>query len=208
MAAVTNKVLGPLELAFPAKPCQLMSSLLRSRRHQMNSRIALFLFAVSIATVSLLMGAAWAETPEAGDEIIFGCQGEGCGCTGDKKTSKPFKLYKQMNEKSEVIGDYKEPVTASAGDSFSLVKDPGQYKVTAMHEPVGGLKVGSVISRLFHHGEGSFQGTFNGRKVEFQDAVEVTLKTIKPTKLETWYQITVQGQPGYSKIFPFKACFD
>jgi hypothetical protein len=27
-----------------------------------------------------------------------------CGCTGDKKTSKPFKLSKQMDEKSPKLG--------------------------------------------------------------------------------------------------------
>jgi hypothetical protein len=174
----------------------------------MNSRVTPILFVASIAAILLLTGAARAESPQTGAEIIFGCQGEGCGCTGDKKTSKPFKLYKQMDENSPIIGDYKEPVNATAGDSFTLVKDPGQHRITALHEPVGGLKVGSVINRLFHHGEGFWQANFNGKKIEFEEVTQVTWKTIKPTKLETWYQVTVQGQPGYSKTFPFKACFD
>lgn len=167
-----------------------------------------FLLAASLAASSPFVTTARAETPETGQEIIFGCQGEGCGCTGDTKTSKPFKLHKKMNEQSAVVGDYKEPVNAIAGDAFSLVTEPGQHKITAVRKPVGGLKVGSVVDRLFHYGEGSWQANFNGKKVQFQEAIEVSWKTIKPTKFETWYQITVQGQPGYSRTFPFKACFD
>ena len=174
----------------------------------MKITLALMLLALSIAALFLPAGSARAETPEKGDDMIFGCQGEGCGCTGETKTSKPFTLYRKMNAQSAVIAEYKTPVEATAGDAFTLVKDPGQHRITALRQPVPGLRVGGVVSRLFHHGEGFWQADSNGKKVAFQEAVQASWKTIKPTQLETWYQVTVQGQTGYATTFPFRACFD
>ena len=174
----------------------------------MKITLAPMLLALSIAALFLPAGRARAGTPQKGDEMIFGCQGEGCGCTGATKTSKPFTLYRQMNAQSAVIAEYKTPVDATAGDAFTLVKEPGQHRIVALRQPVAGLKVGSLVTRLFHHGEGFWQASLNGNRVEFQEAVQASWKTLRPTKLETWYQITVQGQSGYATTFPFRTCHE
>ena len=158
-------------------------------------RVGLAFWAAAALFVATPVAAQAPPTPEKGDEIIFGCaEGEGCGCSGATQTSKKFRLYESMN-------------ASKPGDSFSLVKEPGRYKVTALRKRLVGLKVGDTVDRLFSHGEGVMQAQFNGKKFIFEGD-DLSLKTIVPTKVETWYQVSVGALHGYSRTFPFKTCFE
>lgn len=170
--------------------------------------VGLAFWAAAALFVATPVAAQAPPTPEKGDEIIFGCaEGEGCGCSGATQTSKKFRLYELMNASSKLLGDYAAPVAAKPGDSFSLVKEPGRYKVTALRKRFVGLKVGDTVDRLFSHGEGVMQAQFNGKKFIFEGD-DLSLKTIVPTKVETWYQVSVGALHGYSRTFPFKTCFE
>ena len=92
-----------------------------------------------------LIAAAHAETPQRGAELVFGCQGEGCGCSGLKKTNKAFRLYEEMSVSSKLLGDYKKPVKAVHGDLFSRILAPGSYRIVEVIKPTAGLKAGDVI---------------------------------------------------------------
>ena len=148
-----------------------------------------------------------APTPGKGDDIIFGCEGEGCGCSGETKTNRKFALYEEMNAASERLGEWSAPVAAKPGDAFSLVKAPGRYRVKAVKKPVAGVKVGDTLERLFSEGEGFFFATLRGRKISFEGD-DLELVTLEPTKLETWYQVSVGALHGYSRIFPFRGCLE
>lgn len=167
-----------------------------------------FLILMSAALAALAAPAvAQSPVPERGDEIIYGCgEGEGCGCSGEKRTSKSFRLYEDMSASSPLLGAYKGSVAAQPGASFSLVKEPGSYRVTAVHKPLAGLKVGDVVDRLFSHGEGVMQVRFNGKRIIFEDEIE--LEPIVPTRIETWYQVSVGARHGYSRTFPFRTCHE
>jgi hypothetical protein len=153
-----------------------------------------------------LIVAAHAETPERGAELVFGCQGEGCGCSGQKITNKAFRLYEEMSVSSKLLGDYKKPVKAGHGDSFSRILAPGNYRIVEVIKPTAGLKAGDIIDSVFSHGEGWLQARFNGRKIGFEEGVDLKLEAIERTKVETWYVISVGDRIGYSQTFPFRGC--
>ena len=61
-----------------------------------------------------------------------------------------------------------------------------------------------MVDRLFSHGEGVMQAQFNGKRVIFEDGIE--LEPIVPTRNETWRQVSVGARHGYSRIFPSRTC--
>jgi hypothetical protein len=148
-----------------------------------------------------------AEILPSGTDIIFGCEGEGCGCTYETNTRRNFVLYKDMHDSSRRLGSYPSGTTAEAGDVFSVVVDPGEYRVESVRTKSVPLKSGNRIHTRFYLGEGAWQAKLGARNVKWEEG-DIKLKQIRPTIYKVWTQISVGEVHGYANTFPFEGCLE
>jgi hypothetical protein len=134
-----------------------------------------------------------------------GCEGEGCGCTHDKKSNKAFKLFEKMDKKSKLIGFYKKNTNAETISPFTILIKAGKAKITEVLEPASGLKVNDVLSPIFYEGEGSMKGMLGSKWISFDQSF-VKLKTLEKQKSENWLELKVGDKHGYTPSFPFTNC--
>jgi len=139
--------------------------------------------------------------------IIEGCEGEGCGCTHETKTNKDFTLYEKMDLKSKVLGKYKTGTDAKAGKSSTKILKTGKSKVVEVKDPSLGLKTGDTVHTVFNLGEGFFKAKQKEKWIEFDDG-KVRLKELEAPQYESWLEMTVGKNHGYSPTFPFLGCLE
>lgn len=141
-------------------------------------------------------------------DLIEGCQGDGCGCTREEKTSESFTLFEKMDPQSKVIGKFGKGTTAKAGKAFTKILSRGKATVYSSDDPESGLKVGDELTTIFYIGEGFSRAKRGDETVEFDDQ-KVKLKVIEKPKYETWYEIEAGKQRGYvQNRFPFLGCLE
>ena len=142
-----------------------------------------------------------------GLDAVLGCEGEGCGCTYENTSNKLFVLYKEPSKRSAVIGRYDSGTTAIVGVPISIVRDPGRYRVVNIKKLNLRIPKNAEFNRVFYLGEGEYYAIYNGQKIRYEDDA-LELKTLSPTKYETWFPITVGEKHGYASIFPFEGCLE
>jgi hypothetical protein len=142
-------------------------------------------------------------TNVAAKTVIEGCEGEGCGYTIGKIARDDFKLYKEMNFKSKLIGDFKKGTKVKNLGAFSLVAQEGNYRINKVKEATTALKVGDVVTRFFYHGEGWASVRYRGKIINFK-LKQIDIETIKVTKLQTWFKLQVGNSIGYSDVLPLQ----
>lgn len=155
-------------------------------------------------TILILLFASFAS---ADPEVISGCQGEGCGCTREKKFDKEAILYEKMDAGSKVIGKFKAGTAASLVKVTTRVLKRGLSKVTAVNESFKTLKPGDEIHTVFSLGEGFYQAKIGDKLIEFEFD-QVTLQEIEKPVYEVWAEIKVGKRKGYAQSFPFLGCLE
>ncbi len=140
-------------------------------------------------------------------EIIPGCEGEGCGCTKESKTNKKMILYEKMDTNSKVIKTYKAKTKAKLKSSFIKIIKKGKYKITKVTDSSLEVKIGQEFNELSSEGEGYFSATINGKNISF-NYEQIEYETLEDAKKEYWHQISVGGKLGYTNIFPFLGCLE
>ena len=142
------------------------------------------------------------------DKNIFkGCEGEGCGCTNDKKTNRPFKLYEKMDIKSKQVGSFGKNTKAEVIGPFTILIQAGKAKVTEVTAQSAGLKVNDILSPIFYEGEGLMRGLLNGKWHVFDQSM-VKLKILEEQKSQNWLELKVGDKHGYTDTFPFTNCLE
>lgn len=169
---------------------------------------------MKIANVlSFLLFSVFCNPAVSGDMVrvdsktFRGCEGEGCGCTRDKKSTQGFKLYKKMDKKSKFIGNFKKGTKAQLVSPYTILLKPGTATVTEVSDAslAAGLKVNDVLSPFFYEGEGNMRGMLNHKWILF-DQSSVKLKTTQEQKTQNWFEIKVGAKQGFSPTFPFTSC--
>lgn len=140
-------------------------------------------------------------------KTIEGCQGEACGCTHETKTNKEFSLYSEMDLKSKLLGKFKSGTEAKAIKPVTKVLDPGKSTVKTVKGPEVDLKPGDEVTHVFDMGEGFSKAMRNGKWIEFSNE-KVQLNPVKKPSYETWYEVQVGQNHGYSPAFPFMGCLE
>lgn len=166
-----------------------------------------FLSGLAHGSTGMMVGRYFSSAARAGDDLIEGCQGEGCGCTDAKKSNKDFVLYEKMDLKSKVLGKFKSGTEAQAGKATTRILKKGKSKVTEVTDSALGLKKGDEVNTVFDLGEGFMKVKHGEKWIEYSDD-NVKLKEIEAPKYENWLEITVGKLHGYSSTFPFMGCFE
>lgn len=146
-------------------------------------------------------------TTNAKTDLIEGCQGEGCGCTDEKKTNKDFNLYEKMDLKSKILENIKSGAVATRGKITTKVLSKGKSRVTEVNEPTLGLKKGDMVNTVFALGEGNELVRLGNKEISYELG-QVILEEIEAPQYETWFEIKVGKLKGYSLVFPFKNCLE
>lgn len=157
--------------------------------------------------ILLILSLISSLTAHAKTDLIEGCQGEGCGCTDEKKTNKEFDLYEKMDSKSKILEKVKSGTVAAPGKATTKVISKGKSKVTEVNEPTLGLKKGDMVNTVFDLGEGNELVRFGNKEISFEMG-QITLEEIEAPKYETWFEVKVGKLKGYSLVFPFKGCLE
>lgn len=144
---------------------------------------------------------------QSGNDLLEGCQGEGCGCTNEKKSNKDFVLYEKMDLKSKVLGQFKSGTEAVAGKATTKILEKGKSKIIEVKDPAIGLKKGDEVNTVFYLGEGFEKVKLGDKWVEFEDE-KVKMKEIKAPKYETWLEVSVGKIKGFTSTFPFMGCLE
>jgi hypothetical protein len=138
---------------------------------------------------------------------IEGCQGEACGCTHETKANKEFSLYSEMDLKSKLLGKFKSGTEAKALKPVTKVLDPGKATVKTVSDPKVDLKPGDEVTHIFDMGEGHSKVMHGGKWIEFSNE-KVQLNSLKKPAYETWFEVQVGQNHGYSPAFPFMGCLE
>lgn len=170
-----------------------------------------------IAALPLACLAAGLNAGTPAPEPIEGCQGEGCSCFADYRSSstrgsavltvRPFTLHERMSKESRRIGGYASPVAAIPGKQIILIEDPGEYLVEKVQGGLASLAVGDRVNSLIHLGEGASRVRKGTQWIEF-DEDQLTLKVVRPVQLTEWLEVTVGRLRGYAAESPFRACLE
>lgn len=139
--------------------------------------------------------------------MIEGCEGEGCGCTKETKTSQDFVLHEKMDSNSKVLGKFKSGTEARAGKSYTKIIDAGSSKILEVSNSALDLKVGDTVTTVFNLGEGIFKAKSNEKWIEFEYD-QVKLKQLSPAKYQSWLELKVGKLHGYTPNFPFFGCLE
>lgn len=156
---------------------------------------------------TILVGRLFTSHAQAADDLIDGCQGEGCGCTDQKKSNKGFELYEKMDLKSKILGKFKAGTEATAGKATTKILNKGKSKVTEVKESALGLKKGDEVNTVFYLGEGFMKLKRGDKWIEYSED-DITLKEIEAFKYENWLEVTVGKLHGYTPTFPFMGCLE
>jgi hypothetical protein len=158
------------------------------------------------ALVSAAVGSWSAGTARAqARDIILGCEGEGCGCTDDTRSSAAFVLYRELDDKAAPLGRYPKGTRSKAGLVFSVIDVPGEYVVDEVKKASLPVRKGDRLHTLFYLGEGEWRAKLAGRTVEFSEG-DIVTRAITPSRYTVWIQISVGSVHGYAKTFPYRGC--
>ena len=173
-------------------------------------------------TFGILFAIAFAGFPLLAQEIIPGCEGEGCGCYQSYRnarkrkqradfeieTIRPFTLYKKMNVESKMIGRFKPGIKARPLGQLMLVENKGEYIIKSVKNGNLSLKVGDKLQLLIYEGEGFDRAQHDGKWISFSELDDLELQTIRQTKLSNWTHIQVDKLTGFTKESPFELCLE
>lgn len=150
-------------------------------------------------------------------EVIGGCQGEACDCLKEAQkkpqpelfeTIRAFSVYKEPNIKSPVLGKFEAATKAKLIKQLIAIEEPGHYVVQKVAKAKKtGLKKNDKITLLLNEGEGFSSALLKGKNVSFYFE-DVTLKTLKETKVSEWIQLKVENIEGYTPDYPFEGCLE
>jgi hypothetical protein len=168
-------------------------------------------FMKTFLLLSLLALSAHAANLQIKNNIVNGCEGEGCDCTHSKLTESPFKLYARMNKKSKVLGRFPHATEASDVEVFTAILQPERAKVLKVRDAKKpekiAVKAGDELTHIFDHGEGHYTALWKGQQIDYFNE-QLNLEIIANGKHEKWTKMKVGKLTGYTPGFPFFGCME
>ncbi len=160
----------------------------------------------SLLLMALSAAPLFAQMP---DDVMGGCEGEGCSCAREKVTDEVAVLYEKMDKASSQVAILPAGTVTQPPEAYMKIISRGSAVVTAIHNSDAKLllKVGDKIDTIMNEGEGFTSARFNGASFNFYFS-DVELNVLEPFNYEQWYKINTGKVSGYSLSFPYEGCLE